>query len=400
MKMKAKGSSRGILAAVGLLALAIVILSPDLGLALSRVCHHCHTMHNQENGASPYKDPLDEDATGPGRYCLKKPCLGCHANITGNELSDLVTGAPIVYNTAAVPSGGKGLAGGNFYWVADGSPFVPPDPETAGGGATAITNAKYRRGHNVYQISATDNLDDAPCGRSTTNVDPCWKCHDPSGSPDVPLQCESCHLGVKHHKPRGVTTPYRFLRGHGGVWPPTKPAGTDFVVGLGAMDYEAVPTQANHNEYKECTNKAPEPIPANSTYLAIYQSISSFCLGCHPGVQTDMSVGGTDTPRVWRKHPAPAAIKSYESTYGNLIYDPLIPVGRNDFGSYIVPLGRASDKVRTGWQDAVMCISCHRPHGSEYRYMLRWEYDPDTAVPMPSDGGGCLTCHADLPLAQ
>jgi len=42
--------------------------------------------------------------------------------------------------------------------------------------------------------------------------------------------------------------------------------------------------------------------------------------------------------------------------------------------------------------DLVMCLSCHKPHGSPYSDMLRWDYSEMIAGD-DSKSGGCFTCH-------
>jgi hypothetical protein len=41
----------------------------------------------------------------------------------------------------------------------------------------------------------------------------------------------------------------------------------------------------------------------------------------------------------------------------------------------------------------VMCLSCHRPHGSPYKDILRRDYDLMIANDS-SKSGGCFTCHS------
>ncbi|MFC1513206.1 cytochrome c3 family protein [Thermodesulfobacteriota bacterium] len=43
----------------------------------------------------------------------------------------------------------------------------------------------------------------------------------------------------------------------------------------------------------------------------------------------------------------------------------------------------------------VMCLSCHRAHGSEYPDMLRWDYN--TMIVNDEQGAtgtGCFVCHS------
>ena len=68
------------------------------------------------------------------------------------------------------------------------------------------------------------------------------------------------------------------------------------------------------------------------------------------------------------------------------LYDPLTPVARpnvNNSSSGIINVGI----------DMVTCLSCHRPHGSPYPDMLRWDYIQQIAGGGGDNGKGCFFCH-------
>ena len=77
---------------------------------------------------------------------------------------------------------------------------------------------------------------------------------------------------------------------------------------------------------------------------------------------------------------------SFFSAYA--LYSPEAPVARPDLSAYLDP----SDTVTPGI-DMVMCLSCHRPHGSPYKDILRWDYDL-MITNDSSKSGGCFTCHS------
>jgi hypothetical protein len=60
------------------------------------------------------------------------------------------------------------------------------------------------------------------------------------------------------------------------------------------------------------------------------------------------------------------------------------PVARPD------PDNVSNTVVVTPGTDIIMCLSCHRAHGSPYFKMLRWDYKG-----WPAGGGtnGCNVCH-------
>ena len=128
------------------------------------------------------------------------------------------------------------------------------------------------------------------------------------------------------------------------------------------------------------------------------QSMGKFCSGCHahyhsPGFPGDLwgiDNGGGSNP--WLRHPADFAIPDsgeYKASNGGIVgaaYDPTVPVGKSLSGTddTIVEVG-----------DTVMCLSCHRAHGSQYPDMLRWDYSLMLTKTVGAGAGkGCFTCHS------
>ena len=70
-------------------------------------------------------------------------------------------------------------------------------------------------------------------------------------------------------------------------------------------------------------------------------------------------------------------------------YNPVSPVARP--GGFAWASGTPSGEVAPG-TDMVMCLSCHRPHGSRYADLLRWDYSAMDAGGGGSDVG-CFYCH-------
>ena len=62
-----------------------------------------------------------------------------------------------------------------------------------------------------------------------------------------------------------------------------------------------------------------------------------------------------------------------------------VPVGNKN--------GAVKSKVLQSSDDAiVLCISCHRAHGTPYADILRWDYSSCTAG-NPNANCGCFACH-------
>ena len=276
---------------------------------------------------------------------------------------------PVVYYTGgSEPT--TYLAGGNFWWVKEG------------------LGGDDRMGHNVFLGEDDEDLSGGAPGGFT-----CYSnsCHSNLSQPDDSggwgegfkgrYGCEGCHLYISHHAndhpvEGGLVTTkeqgwYRFLARHtndrgvhgyeDGDWEagqPDLPQGTD-----------------DHNEYLGNAVSGMGLTGAPTT--------TGFCTGCHGNFHDQGSSGS------WIRHPSDAVIPD-EREYANVggddhVYDPLSPVARPTLPD--TPGGNV-----TPGTDMVMCLSCHRPHGSPYPDLLRWDYDATEAQGGGEDKG-CFYCH-------
>ena len=148
--------------------------------------------------------------------------------------------------------------------------------------------------------------------------------------------CTSCHRDVKHH---GADHGYRFL-------------GPD-IKGIGDPLYE-------HGEGHN-----------------IYQSGDQYCIACHAdfcGSENQSSSTG------WIRHPTNTLLPMNGEYAGYEVYRKDVPV------SYPDPKKPERSTAR------VMCMSCHRPHGTPHLYLLRWDYK--TMMARGGDNStGCFACH-------
>ncbi len=348
------------------------------------VCSNCHTMHFSQ---TPW--PTNWGGSGPNTDLLVKDCVGCHTNTQNGDTIVTIGPAggesriPIVYNSAVEPT--QPLAGGNFYWV--------------------VKNGDAY-GHNVLsipEISADANLTSAP--GAPVSGGQCAVCHDQT------THCYSCHT-PQHHKddhPGGVFTNvvgygttagcyYRFLgpasERIGLPDVPNIPWHTNpGVKGIEDPDWEQNPSSTQHNEYAGETSRP-------SSFGGGYESISDFCAGCHAGFYnspfyTYWSDGSTSSP--WHRHPVDIKFSEVKGT--EYIYN--TPDGTT-FGPYnpLAPIARANIDALDGsgpsstvtTDDQVMCLSCHRPHGSPYPDILRWDYTACEAG-TANTNCGCFVCH-------
>ena len=338
-------------------------------------CSNCHTMHYSQHGGQL----ADWGAGGPYKALTVNTCLGCHTNTDdGDLIIEIGSGAgksevPIVYNVVG-PENDTGLAGGNFYWVAQ-------------------TNGDAK-GHNVFGISEADGaLAHAPGGTTRGCAIGCHKtlAETQDVIPDLGSGCEGCHLSVAHHADDGdyaggakhvSSAPwYRFLSAH-----PTF-VGSLGVEGIEHEKWNYGATSSLHNEY---LGKPDVYMKFTADFYSLGNTVTAFCCGCHGvfHIENEKANGSG----YWHRHPSDHVIPNsgeYASAFGASggtgTYDPDVPVARPDLSS-----GTPSDKVTLGaGGDIVMCLSCHRAHGSKYYKMMRWDYKGS-----PGGGeGGCSTCH-------
>jgi len=354
--------------------------------AISGVCSNCHTMHNSQGGVGEVETYSSGQLTtdsNPQDQLLKASCIACH---TGSSGATNTHDAPIVLHTSN-PTGqgaGKTLAGGDFYWVADGL-----------GDADS-------KGHNVAGISGEDaaisytppglDLNATPGALSDGTIGSTWDstnqltcagtngCHGKHSVADP----DSAISGAHHSNTDGTSTvatvadtvgnSYRFLGG---------------IKGLEDSEWNWNETNAKHNEY----------YGVDGSIITDYgnkDTISYSCAQCHGNFHND---AGTGTSSPWIRHPTdivlPDATTNKEYQYYNPddsnLYSVEAPVARG-----IVPATGSSSTVTTGGKGAdgaiVMCLSCHRAHGSPEPDILRWTYNGMTAGIGTSDTG-CFTCH-------
>jgi len=176
--------------------------------------------------------------------------------------------------------------------------------------------------------------------------------------------------GIKgfHH---AVDGGYRSLRkndgGGGGL-------GT-LIDGVGFDDYEkGGATDSNHNLYKGYAG------------TGINDGMSALCAMCHSQFHQD---GGNQKNAYgnWIQHPTDVGLPAW-----GIMEDPDdTPYAFKDFSG--VSTSNMANYDETNPNAQVMCLSCHRAHGSPYKAILRFDYDLQLAGNTPSVTIGCLRCH-------
>lgn len=325
-----------------LCSIVVCCFSSSLTAAVGGLCSNCHTMHNSEGGNIVAKDLEGNPVADAYRSLLISSCLGCHTNQTDSTILDQPHGKTPIVNNLVLPS--NMLAGGNFYYVqqdsSGGHNVIPGilDPVLTGPpGGTFPAGGQYA---GQLRCSGTRG------------------CHGFNGGhAETPVDDETEALGKAHHSTgilngSAVGGSYRFLYG---------------ITGVEDSDWEHDNTNSSHNEYKGSTNPSDQ------------NSISYFCSECH-GNFHDV---GTSSP--WIRHPADEVLPTIPAEYAQYTeYSMIAPIARPD------PTNVSFTNGVTPGQDIVMCLSCHRAHGSPYYKGLRWDYKNSNLSTALS---GCGVCH-------
>lgn len=367
---------------VMLLILLSVVLVSGSAYAISGLCYSCHTMHNSQNGLGEVQTygsgSITTGVITPQQYLLKADCIACHAGATGQTNS---FGAPIVIHTTnanpTLQGGGYTLAGGDFYWVATG---------------LAATDSK---GHNVVGLAGSDG------SITPANTPPGWDAGATSGFTfgavgstwaSNQLTCAGeygCHgshgatgsiTGAHHGNSGGTAT----QAGTVGTPPSTIGSSYRFLAGISGKEetgWNWSETSSTHNEYFGADDTTLRG--SAGTVYGNKDTISFSCAECHGKFHSyiDDTVQGTP----WLRHPTDIALKGSGEYLSYTAYSTEAPVARPTV------LSGSNGTVAPG-TDIVMCLSCHRAHGSPEPDLLRWTYSG-----MVAGGGGadigCFTCH-------
>lgn len=285
-------------------------------------------------------------------------CADCHTMHNSQNGAPIVPGGPqprlLKYDCKGCHARTFNDANGRAATVGPYAPQVGPQvagggPQNSGGYFSVSGGATDATTHNV--------LDLVDLGARADSL--IWGTTSPGGtfalkSGTFPvLTCEDCHDLAIGHAPANsaragdATSSYRMLH-----------RGAQYVKGTGDLYFES---GAGQNVY-------------DATYAT---SMDLFCATCHGlfhGMTNTDSIG--DGSGAWIRHPTNVTTNGYGAGY----------IGNNK----IVPVG---DAGATG-TNKVMCLSCHRPHGSSRPDMLRFNYNGiDNQAGDATVSLGCETCH-------
>jgi predicted CXXCH cytochrome family protein len=319
-------------------------------------CTGCHVEHEAPGGATQWL-LRGGDASSV--------CLSCHAGPGGGS-------SPSVYSF----DGSARTPGGDFYWLTKTFTWT-------GGASPAETH-----GHNV--VARDFNLLQDPL-----------RSHSPGGTyPSAQLSCVSCH--DPHGKVLGGTAagrgPVSVSGSYGETAPPNSIRGNYRL--LGDSNYDGGVAGYSF-AYNAPIARQSSLIPfgeSDASHVDYGSGMSEWCANCHFDVlKNEHGSSGSEF-----RHPAGNVeqlpdnyITQYEQyvSTGNLSgtaatsYLQFVPFERNSSDPQnLNPVSSQGPNATSN----VMCLTCHRAHGSAFRVAGRW--DPDAALlvdshPASGDGG-------------
>lgn len=355
------------------LAVGAALLLPTAAMAkVTGQCGNCHTMHNSQDGVS---------VTASGNtmgVLLNTGCIGCHTGTNSGT-----TTVPYVLDGTGAPVT-TSLAGGNFYWVANGTDNT---------------------GHNVLGVATGDlALGDTPPGNLGVALGSQLTCGGTMGCHGQNVADEFGAIAGGHHGSGGsilaadttkhftagsttdMSDAYRMLSG---------------VIGIEDDDWEfTTATAADHNQYYGVARTSE-----TGTALG---SVSNLCAKCHGSFHAGSGNVSTSFSSPWVRHPtdfdmATASGTEYAFYNGGDGTNPAPYSTEAPVAATIVAAGTATAaplatvNVTSATANAsaiVTCLSCHRAHGSANADLLRWDYSLiSAATGGPNNNTGCFICH-------
>src|SRR4030042_2061438 len=315
-------------------------------------CKDCHSMH----------------ADTPYPVLTKGGCVGCHGQLP-NGTQNIITIGKTRIPQVLHHMGDGDLAGGNFYYVADGY------------------NPDYSKGHNVFGISQPESIPTmtSPPGFIGNVVIP-----GGSGPVDWPEQQQlTCSGTWGCHGDRTIENPYKSIYNahHANnliIDGSTVGKSYRFLYGIKGkehQDWEYQATIDNHNGYKGDFN--------HNTI----DTISYLCGECHGKFHPNPNLGGVSEVgfsnfTLWVRHPADISFSTVHGGFAGSEYQDYVTYSLESPVAYFNPTGR--EKVVDA-DSILMCMSCHRAHASPYPDALRGDYSKISTEDMTREG--CLICH-------
>lgn len=282
-------------------------------------CSACHIMHNSQDGVLIDPNNPDGNVNMLRSDNVSDICLSCHADNYG----------AVFGSNPLLPPPEKGA--GNFVFLLE---------DNINDGADGLTNpiSGAHAGHNIVSqmmgTSADPNYVVAPGGSFPSDKLTCTSCHDPHGN-----------------------TNYRQLYGavevQGGLYTFTNEA--PVAEGISLLIGEE--SETNHNAY--------------------ISGMSAWCGNCHGAYLNEHN------PSSSFNHETLTTIENNVINHYNRYNGTADPIGATYSNAYLaeVPFEDAANTTTstTGMSatSQIMCVSCHRAHGSSAPYAGRWDFNVD-----------------------
>jgi hypothetical protein len=314
-------------------------------------CDGCHSMHNSTD------NPRGGSATSASLMKgsdASSTCLNCHVGAGGYHI--------------ASTDGTTMSQGGDFFWVKTDYTWLER--------GNIVTSTGESHGHNIVasdfgfvgdSVNAT-----APGGTMNSATLGCTSCHDPHGqvSGATAAISVSGSYGAADPADGSIHGNYRLLGDDG---------------------------------FKQITAVAPVATANGSNGASVNYGtgMTAWCLSCHSAFNDNANMHPTNVP-------VPTTYNSYVKT-GDMTgvaataFDSLVPFERgvND-GSL---LSATSTIGVEDSNDVVMCLTCHRAHGSAFENGLRWdgtssEYIAEAGIFSPGGTAVTLVAAGAVPYYQ
>jgi predicted CXXCH cytochrome family protein len=415
-------------------------------------CYDCHTMHNSEGGV-PVAIVDGAVSADPIQNLLRLDCIACHANDpTGGTKLWTMPGGSVV--PQVMHGSSDDLAGGNLQFGAGGQTGKvhnvvdlfnqlggvwednagdPADTGEFGAPPGTAPEAHYHGySRSVFTVNFSTPFDAFTCAgargcHGTRSQSLSGSTADWDSNTATPNTFEgqrrtgiAAISGAHHNNYDGAkdATNYPGPQVHDGQ---RVADGYRFIPGLKGYGNETTRwenvSSTEHNEYYgSATNGLTSEIGGcgachitgggdggingssrasfTSTLRVPNNSMSGFCSNCHgkfhsAGNGSDYVDNGVSS--AFLRHPSDYVIPAAGEYAAYTAYDLSAPVARPT-------LYTASSGTVTPGTDLVMCLSCHEAHGSQYDYILRYDYTTMTAggygdIASAQANGGCLACH-------
>lgn len=439
---------------------AMLVAAPAVAFGAGIVgdCYDCHTMHNSEQNL-PVAEVGGVVSATPIENLLRFDCISCHANDpTGGTMVWTMSGGSEV--PQVMHGDTSDLAGGNWRYMLDSSSNrkghnvidlktlyggleeVYPSPGGTAGPAYSPPGLNGLGAHSSNRHVFTDAVpfDMFTCAgargcHGTRSQMVSGSTGDFDGNTATANTFEGTRRtgmaaisGAHHNSQDGAKDATNYTRAddatsqlHDGA---KVAEGYRFIVGLKGFGNDQAgdrwenASATSHNEYYGVSNGINNTGTSSchrchmegnalgglnsrasftSTITVPNNSTSGFCVTCHGGFHsaggagTDADFTDNGVSGAFLRHPSDYVIPASGEYAAYTAYDITAPVARPSLAS-------AVDSSVAPGTDLVMCLSCHKAHGSANDYILNFDYAAMTAGGYASIGaaqaaGGCLSCH-------